>query len=147
MATGVIARPDRILDLRQGSSRTNALVHPCANDVRAGNNLNLHRSARLAYPFDIVMLVDTVVDVDGAVAVDVYAVGIAAVELVACVAAVAVRACHPCRPTTIALVLFLVANTGAATGCQNVEAADFPFRLRFLLSPVWAVCRADQLDQ
>lgn len=135
------------MDLRQDSSRSNALVHSCANDVRAGNSLDLHRRARLACPFDIVMLVDTVVDVDGAVAVDVYAVGIVAVEPVACVAAVAVRACHPCRPMTDALVLFLVAKTGAATGCQNVEAADFPFRQHFVLSPVWAVCRADQVDQ
>lgn len=94
------------------------------------------------------MLVDKIVDVDGAVAVvDVYAVGIAAVEPVACVAVVVVRACHSCRPMTIVLVWFLVASTGAVTGYQIVEVADFPFRQRFLLSPVWAVCRADQVDR
>lgn len=131
MVSKAIAGPDKILDLRQDNNRTNALVHSCANDVRAGNNLDLPRRARLACPFDIVMLVDKVVDVDGAVVVDVYSVGIAAVELVACDAAVVARACHPCRPMIVAVVLFLVASTGAATGCQNVEAADFPFRRRF----------------
>lgn len=106
-----------------------------------------HLCARLACPFDIVMLVDRVADVDGAVAVDVDAVGIAVVEHVACVAAVVVRACHPYRPMTGALVLSLVASTGVATGCQNVEVADFPFRRHFLLSPVWAVYRADPVDR
>lgn len=116
------------------------MVHSYANAVSAENNLDLHRRVRLACPFDIVMLVDTVVDVDDVV-------GIAAVEPVAFVAAVVVRACHPCRPMTVALVLSLVASTDAATGCQNVAAADFPFRRHFLLSPVWAVCHADQGDR
>lgn len=133
--------PDRTLDLRPDSSQTIALFRSNANVGQAAHSLDSLRYARFACPSDIVAFVDTTVDV---AVVDLYVVGIVAV---ACVAAAVVQACRPFRPSTVGVVLFLVASTDVVTDCRTVAAAGFLFLQRFELAPVSAVCRADPVDR